>query len=393
MNARISIALCLLAGCGGAAGLSPTFPDNQPAALAGVLERVRAASADERPVAVGLTEDHLYAYDLEAGRQLWNEAVEEPRTAPSIAGELVVLHEGSRIVARRLADGRVAFALGDERFQLAGASGEGPLAAIVLSTGGAVGARSRVLVVRDGGVSGAVALDAAAGVPAVRGGLVFVPWGNQNVSVLDERGQEVARLRFMDGVVGHARATDAGVFFGQRGVGRVAEQVSAEGVGWFQPDVSALPGQPPLWRDAYAPPAGPRSAEHRIRLVWTPAAGEGPVRASDGTLYLAFYRLVFGLGQDDLAARFVYEHPADIVGAAARAGGVVLADAEGGLTFVGADGRPRWSAETGARPTVVALRLGRFAPSGDAGPELPPLADQLLSAAMNTDARLVPGRA
>ncbi len=395
-RARLLALFSLLGiGCGGAPGLSLTFPDNQPDDLRAVLERARSGGGD-RPVAVGLTESppRLYAFDLEAGQRSWEQPVEEPRTAPSIAGDLVVLHEGSRVVARRMRDGAVAFALPDENLQLVGAAGEGDLGVIVLSTGGAVGARSRIFVLRGGGVASELAMDGAVGVPAVRGGLVFLPWGNQNVSAIDgDTGAEVARLRFQEGVVGHVRATPAGLVFGQTGVGRMAPDVSRAGVGWYQPDVSALPGQPPLWRDAYAPPAGPRSATHRVGLVWAPAAGEGPLSATDGTLYLTFYRMVFGLAQEGLSARFVYEHPVDVVGAAAREGGVLLADAGGGLTFVGADGRPRWSAETGMEPSVVALRIDGFTPGGDAGPALPPLADQLLGAAQSTDARLVPARA
>lgn len=384
----------LVAACGGAAGLSPTYPDNRAEDLAAVLARVRASESVDRPLAVGLTEDRLYAFDPSAGRRLWEQPIAEPRTAPHLAGELVVLHEGNRVVARRTSDGAIAFAVGDDDFALVGAAGEGPLAAIVLSTGGAVGARSRILIASGGSVTSQIALDAAAGGPAVRGGLVFLPWGNQNLTVLDgATGQEVARLLYHAGVVGHARAARAGVFFGQTGVGRFAEQASREGVGWFQPDASGLPGQPTLWRDAYAPPAGPRAATHRIRLEWTPASGDGPVRATDGALYLTFYRLVFALTQEGLAPRWVYEHPADVVGAAAREGGVMLADAEGALTFIDAEGRPRWSVETGARPTAVALRIDGFEPSGEPGPGLPPLADQLLGAVQSTDARLVPARA
>lgn len=391
-----SLALTLLvAGCGAAAGLSPTFPDNRGEDLSAALARVDAGAHVDEPIAVGLTEDRLYAYDLTARRMRWEQPVGEARTAPLLAGELVVLHEGSRVVGRRLRDGAVAFAVSDEQFQLIGAAGEGPLGVAVLSTGGSVGARSRVLVWSGGSVRAELAIDAAAGGPAVRGGLVFLPWGNQNLSVLDgSSSREVARLRFLDGVVGHARASAAGVFFGQTGFGRVSPSADRSGTGWYQPQTAALPGQPPLWRDAYAPPAGPRSATHRIRLEWAPAAGtQGPSRTTDDTLYLTFYRLVFALAQEGLAPRWVHEHPADVVGAAARTGGVLLADAEGGLTFVDTEGRPRWSAETNVRPTVVALRLDGFEPAGDPGPRLPSLSDQLLAAVQSTDARLLPARA
>lgn len=392
---RLLASIAALAlGCGGAPGLSLTFPDNQPDELRAVLARADERAAPDPPVAVGLAERQLYAFDLEAGRLAWQQPVEDARTAPAIAGELVVLQEGERVVARRLTDGSVALALPAGNLGLVGAAGEGELAAIVLSTGGAVGARSRVFIVRGGGVASQLALEVAAGAPAVRGGLVFLPWGNQNVSAIDgETGAELARLRFLDGVVGHVRASPAGLVFGQGGAGRFAAEVSREAVGWYEPDVSALPGRAPLWRSAYEPPAGPESAAHKIALAWAPAAGEGPLRMTDDTVYLRFYRMVFGLAQDGLSPRFVYEHPADVVGAAACEGGVLLADAEGGLTFVGADGRARLRAETGMAPSVVALRIEGFTPPSEAGPAPPPLADQLLGAAQSTDARLVPARA
>ena len=386
-------------GCGGSVdAFRPTYPDNQEAALTNVASRLAsAAPSSDRGVVVGLTEDRLYAWDLAAGRRLWEQPVNDPHTAPHIAGDLVVIHEADRVVARRLADGGRAFDVADDRFSLVGAAGEGSLAAIVLSSTGGVGAESRLLIARAGGVVSRVDVEGSMGFPAVRAGLVFVPWGNQNVSVIDpDTGAEIARVRSLAGVVGHARANASGVYFGQTGVGRLSAAVStgtAEQVGWVQPATTGLPGQPPLWRNAYDPPAGPRSAEHKIRIAWEPAPGEGAVGFTDDTLYMVFYRLVFGLAPDDLSVRWVHEHPADVVGAAAREGGVLLADAAGGLAFLGADGRPRWTADTGMHPTVAAIRLGDFTPSGSPEGAASSLADQLLSAVQNTDSRLVPGRA
>lgn len=399
--AGLATLLLAVAGCGGGGGeaFRPTYPDNRSEALSAIAARLAAAPAPaERAVAVALTDEphRLVAYDVEAGRRLWEQPVSEPRTRPHVAGELVVLHEGDRVVARRLADGARAFDVSDDRFALVGAAGEGALGAIALSTtGGGVGAQSRLLLVRGGGVAGRIDADVAIGEPAVRGGLVFVPWGNQNVSVIED-GAEIARLRSMAGVVGHAVASGDALYFGQAGVGRLGGAVDAgdaASIGWVEPETDALPGGPPLWRSAYDPPAGPRSAAHKVRLAWAPAGGEGGVRFTDDTLYLTFYRLVFGLSPDDLSVRWVHQHDADVVGASARPGGVVLADADGDLTFLGTDGRPRWSAEMGVEPTVVALRLAGFVPSGSPEGEAPPLGDQLLSAVQNTDARLVPARA
>jgi hypothetical protein len=395
---RVTLSFLLLAaGCGGGgAAFSLTYPDNQPEQLDAVMSRVASAPSTDGAIAAGVSVSppRLFAYDLSAQRRLWEETIEAPRTAPHLAGDLVVLHEGSRIVGRRLSDGQSTFTVSDDNLSLVGAGGEGSLAAFVISTTGGVQARSRVYVVRGGGIARRIDLDAPAGVPDVRGGLVFVPWASQNVSVLDgESGAEIARLRYQGGVVGHARATTAGVFFGQRGVGRVSRDaaLSPESVGWFEPSTADLPGRPELWRSAYEPPPGADSATHNIRLAWTPAEGDGPVRPSDDTLYLTFYRLVFGLAPD-LSVRWVYEHPADLVGAQAREGGVVVADAGGGVLFLGADGRERFRADMGMPATAVSLRIGGLAPSAE-GAAPAPLRDQLLAAAQSRDARLVPGRA
>jgi len=396
--------LCVAAamvGCGGGAdAFRPTFPDNRSDALGDIAARLASAPpASDRPLAVGLTaEPHrLYAYDLEAGRVLWEEAVSEPQSAPHVAGDLVILHEGGRVVGRRAADGRVAFQVDDTRLSLIGAAGEGDLAAFVLSTTGGVGAQSRVYVVRGGGVVAHADAEVAVGAPAVRGDLVIVPWGSQNVSFLDGvTGAEVARMRSLAGVVSHATVEGGELFFGQAGVGRLtptSASGAAEEVGWVQPETTRLPGSPPLWRSAYDPPAGPRSAEHKIRVSFAPRGEGGAVGFSDDTLYLSFYRLIFGLTPGDLSPRFAYQHPSDVVGARAIDGGVVVADAGGGVSFVGTDGRPRWSVDTGKEPTVVALRLGAFRPQGSPEGEASLLAEQLLSVAQSTDARLVPGRA
>lgn len=393
-----SSAACLLGACGVDA-FRPTFPDSSPSELRAISARIASAPLVVEPsVAVALTDEpyRLVAYDMATGRVSWEQPVQAPRSAPIVAGDLVVLHEGDHVVARRVSDGTRAFDLDDARLALVGAAGEGPLVAIVLSTtGGGVGAQSRVFIVQRGGLAGFTDADVSAGWPAVRGELVFVPWDNQNVSVI-EGGSEVARIRSMAGIVSHAVAADGALFFGQAGIGRLSGELDPDdpgSIGWVQPASDQLPGEPPLWRSAYEPPAGPRSAVHRVRLVWAPAGGTGPVRFSDDTLYLTFYRLVFALSPDDLSVRWVRSLDADVVGASARAGGVVVADASGGLILLGsADGLARWRAQMGVEPTVVALRLGALtvgSPDGAA----PPLGDQLLSAAQNTDARLVPARA
>lgn len=406
MTARTILRLSVLAlagaaaGCGGAntSAFSTMYPDNQPDAIEAVVSRLSAAGArDVSPVAVGVSDGSLYAYDLEGGRELWTDPVERPRTAPSVAGPLVLIHEGERIVARRLSDGRRAFDMDDDRLSLVGADGDGELGAFVLSTTGGVGAQSRVYITHGTSVSTYYELDYPVGVPAVAAGMVFVPWGNQNVTVIDgASGEEIARFRSLAGVVSHALARAGHLYFGQSGVGRANAQMgggSADEVGWTQPSTGDLPGAPPLWRSAYDPPAAADSATHRIQLEWQPTGGDGAVGFADDTLYLTFYSMVFGLDAEDLSVRWVQQLDHDVVGAAARDGGVLLADDAGGLVYLAAgDGSVRWTGDTGAQPSAVTLRLGSFTPSGGGGEERPFLSEQLLAAAQSTDARLVPGR-
>jgi len=404
--------LCLLstcvlaggvAGCGGASGgnaFAHIYADNEAAHLDEVVRRLSAADTSaDLAVGIGLTETHLFAFDLRAGRELWREPVQEPRGEGYIAGPLVLIHEGDRIIARRLQDGTRAFDVSDDRFSLVGAGGEGALGAFVLSTTGGVGAESRLFLTSGDGITNRYDVEFPLGAPSVSAGMVFVPWGHQNITVIDaSSGAEMARIRTLAGVVGNTRIVGGRLFFGQAGLGRLAAGMGAdepEQIGWVHPDVEPLPGSPPFFRSAYDPPAGARSATHRIELIWAPRPSEGPVSFTDDTVYLTFYKLVFGLSPDDLSVRWAHQLDADAIGGAAREGGVVIADASGALTYLSAsNGRRLWTGSTGAEPTVMSFRMGTYEPSGGTAGEEPGfLAEQLLAAVQNTDARLVPGRA
>jgi len=384
-------------GAGGAFG--PTFPDNRAGDIETVLGRLeRAPASTARPVAVGLTNapHQLYAVDLTSGDELWRESVSTPVSAPRIAANLVILHEQAGVVARDLGTGRRAFDVGDDALHLAGVAGEGDLAFVALTTGGGVGARSKLVLARGSSVSWTKVIDHAVGRPELAGGMVFVPWATQNVSVLDaSSGDEIARLRITDTTVGHVFRHGDDVYLGQRGIFRLTPTIatgSTEGAAHFEPLPRELPGDPAFLIDPYGPQPGPASAVHRIRLEWQPSGSGDEVTLQDDVLYAVFYRFVFALDPDEDAVKWVYQHPEDIVGATAQDGGLFLADMGGGFAFVGADGRRTWSASVDATPTVVSFRPGGHVPRGSPEGEVTSLHDQLLAAAQNTDSRLVPAR-
>ena len=401
-----------LAACGGAGGLSPAFPEARRAELEAITAELEAAAPrEEGAVVVGVSPApvRLWAWDARTGSVRW--AVEAaPEVAPRVAGDVVVSQEAGSLVVRRLADGGVAARVETDGLTLRGADGEGGLSVLTLSTGGGVGARSRVVLLRNGAVAWSLAVDQAVGEPALHGGIVALPWAQQNLSLLDAAtGRERARIHFGRGVVGHARAVGGRILFGQRGLaaldaslaldaalardaGGPADGASAAETSWLMPGTDALPGSPALFRDGYQPPPSASSAAHHVQLAWAGAReGRGP-RLDGDTMYLVFYRALFALEPSGARARWVATLPADVVGAAVTADTVVVLDEAGALHALSReDGRTVGHADVGLGATWASLdgvTLPALAPT-----ETTSLGDQLLAATQDTDARLVPARA
>ncbi len=403
MMLRFTMLALLLAACGGGAPSSafgPMYPDNQQGSIDTVLSRLQSNPAPaEAAVAVGLTNapHHLYAVSLESGALEWKVPVDTPASAPQVGGDLVFLHETRGVVARDLATGAERFVAEDDALHLAGAGGEGQWSVLALTTGGGVGAHSKLIVARGGSVKHELEVPHALGAPTVAAGMVFVPWATQNVTVLDAASaEEIARVRITDTAVARAFRVGDDLYFGQQGVFRLTPSIvngSRVESAYFEPMAREIPGDPALMIDPYRPAPTPDSAVHRIRFAWRPSGDGETLHFADDTVYAIFYRFVFALDPNADEVRWVYAHPEDIVGAVAQDGGLTIADQGGGLAFVGVeDGRRRWSASVDATPTVVTLRPGAHVPSGAPEGEAQPLEDQLLAAAQNTDARLVPAR-
>jgi len=398
-------ALSCLVACGGAApAFSTRFADNSPSDVERLLSRIAAAPQVEAPpIVVGVTAapTHLYAFDLESQRVLWNQPC-TARHAPIVTGEFVVTQETGGIVARDLRTGAERFVIADDGMTLNGAAAYQATVAVVLTRGNGVFAESVVTLVQNGSVQWERSLRFTAGSPAVIGDVVLVPWGNQNVTALDLlSGDEFARVRVLDTTVGHVFRQGNHVFAaGEQGFFALDTNVvsgRAQDAARFAHHDRELPGRPKLIRDAYAasPMPSATSAEQRIRLSWMPTVVEGgEAGLVDQHLYLVFYRFVFALDPTGASASWVYTHDTDIVGSAAQAGGVLLADDAGGITLVAADNGARtWHASAALPSTAVSFGLDMRAVRGTVG-DAPVLSvrDQLVTAAQDQDARLVPAR-
>jgi hypothetical protein len=388
----------LLPACGGSgAAFSHRYADNDAGSIDAVNARLRATPAPEvTAVAVGAASSPpgLWAYDLEAGRLLFS--IETTLgTVPHVAGDFLVTEEGEDVVVRRLSDGRETARMGREGLRLVGASGEGPLGAFVLSTTGGALAESVLVVTREGGLGARTRVEQALGEPALRAGMIFVPWGHQNVSVLDAgSGDELARLR-VDAVVGHAVARGDDVFVGQTSLGRFGGHLIG-GAAWLTADEIPSASGAELYDDAYAPPPSAVSAAHHVRRVLGPMVRDGDLRiALEGNaLYETFYRTIFAVELPGGRARWATTVRSDVVGASVEPLGLLLADETGEIVMLDQrDGRPGFRASVGIASSYVTFRTSGFRPSAPFSGDVLPVRDQLLAVASDTDARLVPARA
>ena len=366
---RLLIARSLLgcaavaAGCGGPQAFEPTFEAPRDPGFSEVLEGLSTAparSADDVIVGVTAEPATLFAWDLTTGRERWRKAA-VVLSAPLIAGRHVVTQERTGIVARRLEDGTEAFRIEEEGQRLVGADGDGRFTAISLATGSETNPHGMVYLADGDSIAWERDLQLPVGVPATQGGYVIVPWATQRLSFLGaEHGRELARIQIRDDVVGHAFISHGVPYAGQHGLFRINERIEsgsrADAV-YYQPQGRPLPGQPPLLRDGYAPMPAPDNAQHRVRMIFG-VGGDGEAIGLDGdNLYFLFYRLLFAFDPNSEALRWVYLHPADIVGAAVSGDGVLLVGEDGNLARVdGRSGRRIWEAAMGTAVQVATVR-------------------------------------
>ena len=404
----LSAALLLLVfsiGCSGTpAAFATRYPDNVEPDFATVVNRAQAgAQRVTPPIAAGVTAaGHLYGYDLAAKRVLW-ETPARPRFSPLLAGNSIVIQEGGRVVGIDIKTGSPRFQFDAGDMHLVGADGVDDRAVIALTSGQGTYARSQVVLMNGGQRVWNHTLAHPVGVPALTGDVVLVPWSNQYLSGLDANsGDEISRLRVRDGVISHAFVSAGHVYVGsEHGIAVLSHQLLAgdlnSGAHYTPPD-RELPGQPKFLYDAYAnkPLPPPESAHSRVQLTWESAIGpSNAVTLTSNNLYLIFYRFVLALDQRDYTLRWAHTHDVDVVGGRAQHDGIVLADAKGAVTYLGAEtGSPLWREQNAPVSVDLEFPANQNAVGAARNPAVATLnlREQLATAARDPDARLVPVR-
>jgi outer membrane protein assembly factor BamB len=419
---------------------SSRFADNQREQISQIYAQLPARESDEAHNALGVpllvavrqgTPRAVVAIDVHAARVLWTQPL-DAQSAPEILGDLVLVSTGSRAVALDLRTGQRKWDVDLRAMPFQGAAREGNTIVLVASSGANGGARVGRVVALDavsGGERWSHSVVGILGRPAVSAGRAFVPWDRQSLAVLDlQTGVEQARLRTTDDVLGWVFASPQGVFYGSRGAYRWTPR-SASGTrsesAYLPNPIEGVPGDPALFRDAFAGSTGGRTARDKIRFAFLPRAAQGDaIAVAHDAIFLVYYRFVIAfdaqtgavrwarsIGPDESETRAVQSETA--VEAARRAQASMsqydieaVSVTPNSLVIVSGNGRlraldPRTGAIQGQSDLsvdnigAIALDLGGFRPPSDGAAPAPEgnAREQLVSLIRDPDNRLVPIRA
>lgn len=415
---------------------SSRFADNQQASIAEIYRALPAQDGDGAPNALNTplvvavqqgTPRSVAAFDAATGRKVWEQAM-DAQSAPEILGDLVIVSTGARAVALDLRTGERRWDHDLHALGFQGAARDGNTIVIVGSIGATGGARvGRVDAVNasSGGERWSHQVVGILGRPAASAGRAFVPWDRQSLAVLDlNTGVEQARVRATDDVLGWVFAGAQGVFYGSRGAYRWTPRSASgtrAGSSYMAVPVEDVPGDPPLYRDAFAGSTGGRTARDKIRFAFLPRnSGEGVAVAHD-TVFLVYYRFVLAFDAQTGAVRWARSvgpdeataNASDAAAEAARRAQAAMSqfDIENvtvtstSLVIVSGNGRLRaLDPRTGAIQGQMDLNANIGAISTDFVGFRPPSSgaapapegstrDQLVSLIRDADNRLVPIRA
>ncbi len=299
---------------------SSRFEDNQREPIERIYSQLPArdgepaANALNTSILVAIrqaTPRAVVAFDAQTGRSLWTREL-DAQSAPEVLGDVVLVSTGARVVALDLRSGERSWDVDLRAMPFQGAAREGNAIVIVASSGANGGARvGRVVTVdaRSGRERWSHQVVGILGRPAAASGKAFVPWDRQSLAVLDlNTGVESARVRATDDVLGWVFSAPQGLFYGSRGAYRWTPR-SASGTraqsAFLANPIEGVPGDPPLFRDAFAGSTGARTARDKIRFAFAPRAAQGDaIAVAHDTLYLVYYRFIIAFDAQTGAVRW-----------------------------------------------------------------------------------------
>jgi outer membrane protein assembly factor BamB len=398
----VGLALAAAAGCGPSGTFAMSGEDNSPVALqrAFAMEKkpqagkpVNGTGAPMAFLVVAGKPKKLMAWDLASGKGTWT--VEADVTSRVAVGTQLIAHlEGkSSIVARSQLDGKKLWTHELE-------SGETFLG--LTADGGRVfytvqdddGKRTWYLVaVEDGKELWRADAPGTLGAPAARGGLVYMPFLTQWLTIVDAKtGQVVARIRQEDEAINFVRATTDGVYYGSKGVFRLDEKSTAGKKAQTSYLSAKLPEFVRVFYhfDAFKAVQSGYSAYDRNRVLWR-VDPEKPELAFKDNLAIVFtYRFFFGFDVATGALKWAHHHPKfDVVSAEHVGTAIVYVSQAGELGALDpASGAVLWQSKIGGTVLGATFDADGYRPAGS--PKPPSTKEALASIVWDKDARFNP---
>lgn len=322
-TALVTVIATVLAACGGKAVFRLSSDENNAFALTETLAR-RKLPATPTPVneartprvfvltaGKGATKT-IVAYDLASGNVMWK-ADGDVRSRISVGGDFIVALEGDQLVARDQVRGAPRW-----RTRIpgtfVGAAADADRAYVVYQSG-----TTWWLAAYAGGNGEQVwRADASGqlGAPAAHGGVVYVPFLRQWLSIVDGRtGQQLTRIRGIDEQIAMLRVTSTVAYFGSKqGVFQLDARSASGSRNAATYGRVAIPAEldgTTFGREMYDPVQNTYTAAERKRVLWTTSSQpivDGPMKLLGGGYAIHYFRFVFGF-DDAGALRWAYSHP------------------------------------------------------------------------------------
>ncbi|MGN6104150.1 MAG: outer membrane protein assembly factor BamB family protein [Kofleriaceae bacterium] len=396
LSAAIAV---VLAGCGGKAVFRLSSDETNAYALDQSLARrqlpaapapVNAVHQPRVFVVTAGAPRAIVAYDLASAAALWKVDA-DVRSRVHVGGDFVVAVEGKQLVARDQARGAARWKVGIPG-ELVGAAADAERAYLVYREGSTWwleaygGARGDRLWRAD--ASGPL------GAPAAHGGVVYVPFHHQWLSIVDGKtGAQLTRIRGLDEQISMLRVTSQQAYYGSRQGVFLLDGRSASGK---RADATyarvAIPGQlerASYGRDAYDPVHQGYTAADRTRVLWTGLpTTQGPMQLAGNTYAIHYFRFLLGFaGNGEL--RWAYSHPrVELVASDHTGAAIVGVSSNGDVVAVDpASGAVIGRQKLGTTATVLGATFDAdgWAPAGPGEPVV--AADALSSIARDPDAR------
>lgn len=342
---RVVIAAALAAGlapvsaCGPNAVFRLSSDENNPYALGEALGK-RRLPAEPAPVSAAGPRAYvlaagkpktIVAFDLATQQVVWK-ADADVQSRIAVGGDFIVAVEGGAIVARDQSRGAQRW-----RAELHGAF-----------VGIAADRERAYVVTKDGsdyrltglaGGSGKELWQSPAagqlGAPAAHGGVVYVPFLSQWLSIVDgATGEQLTRVRGIDEQISMLRVTSTVAYYGSaKGVFRLDER-SASGkrsdATYGKVDIPPQLERTTYGRDAYDIVQQAYTAADRARVLWDSAPStSGPMRLSGDGYAIHYFRYVLGFDTAG-ALRWAYSNPRVELVASDSTGSVIVAIAQNG---------------------------------------------------------------